>query len=207
MSKVISISREFGSGGREIGYRLSELLHIPVYDKEIISMAAADSNMAEEVFRAHDEVLTHREYGSDYKSANLFSPLYEVPVSDQVFLLQSQIIRKLEQEGPCIIIGRCSDMIVEDGLAVFICSSLKKRVERLQKMEPEENAKKLEARIREIDDKRRDYYQYYSGNAWGSPRNYDMCLNSGKLGIGRCVEIVAECWRRGMAEKADSLQL
>lgn len=197
MSKVISISREFGSGGREIGYHLSELLGIPVYDKEIISMAAEDSNMAEDVFHAHDEVISRGDHKDDYKSINPFSPLYEIPVSDQVFLLQSQIIRKLEQQGPCIIIGRCSDIIVDEGLDVFICSSLKNRVARLLAIEPDGTAKKMEARIREIDRKRREYYQYYSGNEWGNPRNYDISLNSGRLGISRCVEIIADIWQKG----------
>ena len=133
MSKVITISREFGSGGREIGFRLSEKLGIPFYDKEIISLAAQDSNIAEKVFHANDEVIGRKvRVDQEYVSVNPFSPLYEVPVSDQIFLAQSQMIRKLEQEGPCIIIGRCSDIIVEDGFHVFICASMKKRLERMQ---------------------------------------------------------------------------
>lgn len=193
MSKVITISREFGSGGREVGFRLSELLKIPFYDKEIISLAAEDSNIAEDIFHANDEVIGRKErIDHEYVSVNPFSPLYEVPVSDQVFLAQSQMIRKLEQEGPCVIIGRCSDIIVEDGFHVFICASMKKRVERMQKLEPDETVKKLEARMREIDRKRRDYYQYYSGNEWGNPRNYHVSLNSGRLGVERCVEMIAD---------------
>ncbi|MEW4414669.1 cytidylate kinase-like family protein [Clostridium sp. AN503] len=194
MSRVITISREFGSGGREIGFRLSEKLGIPFYDKEIISLAAEDSNIAEEAFDANDEVIGRKErIDHEYVSVNPFSPLYEVPVSDQVFLAQSQMIRKLEQSGPCVIIGRCSDIIVEDGFHVFICASMKKRVERMQRLEPGETVKKLETRMREIDRKRRDYYQYYSGNEWGSPRNYHLSLNSGKLGVEQCVEIIADC--------------
>lgn len=194
MSKVITISREFGSGGREVGFRLSEKLGIPFYDKEIISLAAEDSNIAEDVFNANDEVIGRKErIDHEYVSVNPFSPLYEVPVSDQVFLAQSQMIRKLEQEGPCVIIGRCSDIIVEDGFHVFICASMKKRTERMQRLEPDETVKKLEARMREVDRKRRDYYQYYSGNEWGNPRNYHLSLNSGKLGIERCVDIIADC--------------
>ena len=92
-----------------------------------------------------------------------------------------------------MIIGRCSDIIVEDGFHVFICASMKKRVERMQRLEPGETVKKLETRMREIDRKRRDYYQYYSGNEWGSPRNYHLSLNSGKLGVEQCVEIIADC--------------
>ena len=179
MNKVITISREFGSGGREVGFRLAQKLGIPFYDKEIISMAAEDSNIAEEAFRAN-------------VSVNPFSPLYEIPVSDQVFLAQSQMIRKLEWAGPCVIIGRCSDIIVENGFHVFICAGMKKRIERMQRLESDETVKKLESRMREIDRKRRDYYQYYSGNEWGNPRNYHLSLNSGKLGIERCVDIIAE---------------
>lgn len=192
MSKVITISREFGSGGREIGFRLSKKLGIPFYDKELISMAAEDSNIAEEVFHANDEVIEKKErVNYEYVSVNPFSPLYEVPVSDQLFFIQSKIIKKLEQEGPCVIIGRCSDMIIEDGFHVFISSSMKKRVERLLAIEKENDARKMETRIREIDKKRREYYQYYSGNEWGKPKNYHICLNSGKLGIEKCVEIIA----------------
>lgn len=192
MSKVITISREFGSGGREIGFRLAEKLKIPFYDKEIIAMAAADSNIAEEAFHANDEVIGKQErVDHEYTSVNPFSPLYEVPVSDQLFLVQSQVIRKLEQEGPCVIIGRCSDIIVQDGFHVFICARIKKRVERMLSIEKDADPKKMEARIRGIDQKRRDYYQYYSGNEWGNPRNYDISLNSGLLGVETCVEIIA----------------
>ena len=192
MSKVITISREFGSGGREIGFRLAEKLGIPYYDKEIIAIAAEDNNIAEEVFHANDEVIGSKErINHDYVSVNPFSPLYEVPVSDQLFMLQSQIIRKLEQEGPCVLIGRCSDIIVEDAFRVFICAGMKKRIERMQRLEPNETARKLEARMREIDRKRRDYYQYYSGNEWGKPKNYDLCLNSGRLGIQKCVDVIS----------------
>lgn len=192
MSKVITISREFGSGGREIGFRLAEKLGIPFYDKEIISLAAEDSNIAEEAFHAHDEIIGRQErVDHDYVSINPFSTLYEVPVSDQVFMVQSQMIRKLEQEGPCVIIGRCSDIIVDDGFHVFICAGMKKRVERMLALENDTDAKKMESRIRDIDRKRRDYYQYYSGNEWGSPKNYHLSLNSGKLGVEACVEIIA----------------
>ena len=193
MKKVITISREFGSGGREIGFRLAEKLEIPFYDKEIISMAAEDSNIAEDVFHAHDEIIRQPErVDHKYVSVDPFSVLYEVRVQDHLFMAQSQIIRRLEQAGPCVIIGRCSDFIVEDGFHVFICGSMKKRVERMQQLK-QENARKMEVRIREIDQRRRDYYQYYSGNEWGNPRNYHLSLNSSRLGIERCVEMILAC--------------
>ncbi|MDO4267905.1 MAG: cytidylate kinase-like family protein [Eubacteriales bacterium] len=196
MSKVITISREFGSGGREVGFRLSEKLGIPFYDKEIISMAAEQSNIAEDIFQANDEVIGRKERQlHEYVSLNPFSPLYEIPVSDQIFMAQSQMIKKIAMSGPCVIIGRCSDIIVEDGFHVFVCAGMKKRVERMQRLEPGESARSLETRMREIDKKRRDYYQYYSGNEWGNPRNYDLCLNSGRLGISRCVDMIIECMK------------
>lgn len=191
MSKVITISREFGSGGREVGFRLAQKLGIPFYDKEIISRASEDSNIAEEIFHANDEMIGKQErVAHDYVSVDPFSPSYEIPVSDQLFMLQSQMIRKMAQEGPCVIIGRCSDIIVEEGFHVFICAGMKHRVSRLLALEKETDAKKMEARIRKIDQKRSDYYQFYSGNEWGNPRNQHLSLNSGKLGIDGCVEII-----------------
>ena len=194
MSKVITISLEFGSGGREIGFRLAKKLGIPFYDKELISMASEDSSIAEEIFHANDEFIGNRER-IDYKYAAIdpFSSHYEIPVSDQLFVIQSKIIKKLAQDGPCVLIGRCSDVIADDPFSVFICSSLKKRIERLLSLEREADAdaRKMESRIRAIDKKRLEYYQYYSGNEWGKPKNYDLCLNSGKLGIETCVEIIA----------------
>lgn len=189
MSKVICISRELGAGGKAIAMILSKELGIPLYDKEIISMAAEDNDIAEEVFHAHDEVMSAVQ---ESQPINPFSALYNVPVSDQLFLLQSNVIRKLTQKGPCIIMGRCCDVIVEDSLKVFICSNMKKRVERLAKLEPDTPVKKLEAKVREIDRKRSEYYSYYSGNEWGNPHNYDLCLNSGKLGTEKCAEIILD---------------
>ena len=194
MRKVITISREFGSGGREIGLRLAEKLGIPCYDKELISMAAEDSNIAEEAFRDNDEMIGKLErVNHDYVPVNPFSPIYEVPASDQVFMAQSQVIRKLAQQGPCVIIGRCSDLILEDAFHVFICSTMKHRVDYMMKMQPNESQKKLESRIGEFDKKRREYYQYYTGNEWGNPRNYHLSLNSAKVGIEQCVEMIAAC--------------
>ena len=195
MSKVISISREFGSGGREIGYRLAQKLGIPFYDKELIEMAAEDSNISAELFHANDEVIARKErMEHHYAPIDPFSPAYEIPVSDQLFVIQTKIIKQLAQNGPCVIIGRCSDVIVDDVFKVFICASLKKRVERLSAIEEthEIDSKKLETQIRAIDKKRKEYYQYYSGNEWGKPKNYDICLNSGTLGIERCVDLIAE---------------
>ena len=123
MSKVITVSRELGSGGREVGLRLAKKLGIPFYDKELIAMAAEDSNISEDLFHANDEVIAgqKRINYDDYATVDPFSPVYEVPVSDQLFVIQSKIIQRLAANGPCVIIGRCSDVIVEDAFRIFIC--------------------------------------------------------------------------------------
>lgn len=191
MARVITISREFGSGGREIGVRLAKKLGIPFYDKEIISLAAENTNIAEEVFHANDEIMEEQK-----REIALISPLdvmYEVPVSDQIFVAQSQIIRQLAQQGPCVIIGRCSDIVVDESFNVFISAGFKARVERMLQIEPEISRKDMEKKIKQIDTKRQDYYQYYTGNVWGKPQNYHISLNSAKLGVEKCVELLAAC--------------
>ncbi|MBE5972146.1 MAG: cytidylate kinase-like family protein [Lachnoclostridium sp.] len=194
MSKIISISREFGSGGREIGFRLAQKLGIPFYDKELIALASEDSNISAELFHANDEVIAKKERPNHtYAPIDPFSPTYEIPVSDQLFVIQTKIIKQLAQQGPCVIIGRCSDVIIEDAFKVFICASLKKRMDRLMSLEedPSIDIKKMETHIRAVDKKRKEYYQYYTGNEWGKPKNYDLCLNSGTLGIEACVDLIA----------------
>ena len=103
MSKVITVSRELGSGGREVGLRLAKKLGIPFYDKELIAMAAEDSNISEDLFHANDEVIAgqKRINYDDYATVDPFSPVYEVPVSDQLFVIQSKIIQRLAANGPC----------------------------------------------------------------------------------------------------------
>ncbi len=200
MSKIISISREFGSGGREIGFRLAQKLGIPFYDKELIALASENSNISAELFHANDEIIAGKERSANaYAPIDPFSPAYEIPVSDQLFVIQTKIIKQLAQNGPCVIIGRCSDVIIEDAFKVFICASLKKRTERLMSLEedPSIDAKQMETHIRAVDKKRKEYYQFYTGNEWGKPKNYDICLNSGNLGIEECVDIIANLLTKG----------
>ena len=139
MNKVITVSREFGSGGRELGVKLAETLGIPFYDKELISMAADDINIAEEAFRKYDEHVIEDD-PLDHKIHHSFSELYKVPMSDQIFVAQSNVIRRLASHGPCVIVGRCADMILEDSVNIFIYSKMKQRVKRLMELEPEEGA-------------------------------------------------------------------
>ena len=187
MDKVITISREFGSGGRELGDKLG----IPFYDKELISMAADDINIAEDAFQHYDEhIVVHDPLDRQFYHA--FSEVYQIPMSDQIFVAQSNVIRRLASYGPCIIVGRCADMILTDSLNLFIYAKMKDRIRRMLELESEaeSDGKEMERRIREVDRKRKEYYQYYTGNTWGRAQNYHLCLDSGPVGVEGCLRAV-----------------
>ena len=188
MTKIITISREFGSGGREMGRRLADRLGIPFYDKELIRMAADDIDIEEHIFEMYDDAFMEKKE-IEYTP---FSSVYEVPMSDQTFMAQSRVIQRLAQHGPCVIVGRCADMVLKDEqcLNLFVYASFKKRVQRLMTREnlPDTELRQMERRVREIDRKRRDYYQYYTGNEWGKPQNYHLCLDSHKAGMDACID-------------------
>lgn len=188
MDKVITISREFGSGGRELGVKLADRLGIPFYDKELISMAAEDINMGEEAFRHYDEhIVLHDPLDRQFYHA--FSNVYQIPMSDQIFVAQSNVIRRLASRGPCIIVGRCGDMVLSDSLNLFIYANMKNRIKRMLKLAVREqpDGTEMESQIREVDRKRKDYYQYYTGNTWGRAQNYHLCLDSGPVGVDGCL--------------------
>ena len=191
MDKVITISREFGSGGRELGVKLADKLGIPFYDKELISMAADDINIAEDAFQHYDEhIVVHDPLDRQFYHA--FSEVYHIPMSDQIFVAQSNVIRRLASYGPCIIVGRCADMILTDSLNLFIYAKMKDRIRRMLELESEaeSDGKEMERRIREVDRKRKEYYQYYTGNTWGRAQNYHLCLDSGPVGVEGCLRAV-----------------
>ena len=189
--KIITISREFGSGGRELGVKLADKLGIPFYDKELISMAADDINIAEDAFQHYDEhIVVHDPLDRQFYHA--FSEVYQIPMSDQIFVAQSNVIRRLASYGPCIIVGRCADMILTDSLNLFIYAKMKDRIRRMLELESEaeSDGKEMERRIREVDRKRKEYYQYYTGNTWGRAQNYHLCLDSGPVGVEGCLRAV-----------------
>ena len=189
MNKVITVSREFGSGGRELGVKLADALGIPFYDKELISMAADDINIAEEAFRRYDEHIVVED-PLDRKFYHAFSDIYQVPMSDQIFVAQSNVIRRLASHGPCIIVGRCADMVLEDSINIFVYAKMKNRIRRMMELEPGSDEREMERRIREVDRKRKDYYQYYTGNTWGKAQNYHLCVDSGLVGVDGCLRAV-----------------
>ena len=196
MNKVITISRQFGSGGREIGAKLAEKLGIPFYDNELITRAAKESGFAEAVFenaekKATSSLLYSIAMGmSSYGSQDLgFSHL---SLDDRIYLAQSNVIRKVAEEGPCIIIGRCADYILrdrDDCLHIFIHADNEHRAKRiLEKYGPTD--KTTTQRIKDKDNRRRNYYRFHTDRDWGIATNYSLTLNSGVLGEDTCVDII-----------------
>ena len=179
MNKVITVSREFGSGGRELGVKLAETLGIPFYDKELISMAADDINIAEEAFRKYDEHVIEDD-PLDHKIHHSFSELYKVPMSDQIFVAQSNVIRRLASHGPCVIVGRCSDYVLRDNrncLRVFFSAPMENRMKRVMERR-HLSEKDARQKIQKEDKWRADNYRYYTGRIWGAAGNFDLTVNT-----------------------------
>ena len=181
MDKVITVSRQFGSGGREFGIKLARALEIPFYDKDLISMAAQNSNLSEEFMRHYEES------APGIFSRTLYS-YYQMPMTDQIYIAQSNLIKRLAQEGPCVIIGRCADVIVEDSVKIYVHAPLAKRVERKLAMDTGVSAEKMEDHVKATDKKRKKYYEYYTDQKWGMAENHHLCLDSGLVGVDGCVE-------------------
>lgn len=185
---IITISRQHGSGGREIGRKVAEQLGIPFYDREIIELAAKDSDIDISFFENSE---TKDAGGLIYElSAGTHVKL---PINDRVYLQQVQTIRDIAAKGGCVIVGRCADAVLADNphiLRVFVCAdpdTRRKRVETLY----HESADALE----KLEKKRCSYYQHYTGKRFGDAQNYDMCLNSGSLGLDECVKTICSAYR------------
>jgi cytidylate kinase len=191
---VFTIGRQFGSGGRQVGKNLAEKLGIPFYDKELIAISAQDSGLSEALFSNADEKATSSIFYSlvmgNYPMASGALGVTEMPLNDQLFLIQSKTIKQLASEGPCVIVGRCADYILremENTINIFIHADLDSRVERaIRVYEIEE--KKAEDICLKTDKQRANFYNYYSDRKWGMCRTYDLSLDSGKLGIDGCVD-------------------
>ena len=171
---VITISREYGSGGREIGERLAKELDIPFYNKELILMAAKESGLSEDYIRKTEQM----------KSTSFLYGLYmgtqQLPMNDQIFLIQSKIIRDIAAQGPCVIVGRCADYVLRekpDLLNVFIHAPLSFRARRAAEVYGKQ-AGNMEDFVRKKDKKRASFYNYFSQNKWGDARHYHLTLSS-----------------------------
>lgn len=184
---VITISRQHGSGGREIGKQLSERLGIPFYDHELIEMAAQSCPIDQTFFENADTKWTGSFWHELGEGVN-----HDLSLNDKAFLHQSSVIREIANKGGCIIVGRCADYVLKDYanvLKIFVYADLDSRKERIEHIYKEADEKAL-SKIQKTDKKRASYYKYYTGQNFGEAKNYDICLNSSLLGIERCVDII-----------------
>ena len=186
-NRVITISREFGSGGRTIGKKVAEKLGIPCYDAEIIQ------EMTKQTGFAPDYVKEAGEYAPGGFLSNAFSNRMLGPTNEDILWeRQYKVITDLAAKGPCVIVGRCADYVLRDRpdcLHTFFHADTAFRADRIVRLYGE-RPEKPEKRLKEKDDKRRAYYRHYTGHQWGLAENYDICLDSGRLGIDQCVDIL-----------------
>ncbi|SHI23612.1 Cytidylate kinase [Sporobacter termitidis DSM 10068] len=192
---IITISREFGSGGRLIGEKLAARLGVEFYDKSIIQMAAERSGLSYKFIEQNEENLTSSllfNFPAAASYTNFKTAAYfDTPVNDKTFLAQTEVIRELAKSS-CIIVGRCADYILRDDPALvrlFITAGFDDRVRRAieEYRFPSEGA---EEKIRKIDKSRANYYKYYTGQPWGSMHNYDLIVNSSFTGVFGAVAVV-----------------
>lgn len=191
IKSVITISRQYGSGGRFIAKKLAEKLSIPFYDNEIISLAAKESGYAENIFKQAELVSSH----SLLYSLSMFGTtagLYGLPLSDKAYVIQSNIIKKCAEEGPCVIVGRCADYILKDNPDVinfYLYSDMESRIERVKNyLDP--TCDNIKEDILKKDKKRATYYNYYTTQRWGDIQNYHLSINTDSVGIDNCVDIL-----------------
>ena len=185
---IITIGREFGSAGREIGKRIADDFGIKLYDKEMLARAAKESGICEEIFESHDEKPTNSFLYSlvmDTYSMGYGNTYTDMPINHKVFLAQFDAIKKIADEGPCILVGRCADYALEsykNVVSVFIHADLEARIRRIARIYDLTDAKAKDMIIK-TDKKRSSYYNYYTNKKWSDAESYELCLTSSELGI------------------------
>ena len=193
---VITIGREFGSGGHEIGMKLAEKLGIKCYDKELLELAAKESGLCEELFASQDEKPTNSFLYSlvmDTYSLGYTNSYVDMPINHKVFLAQFDAIKKLAERESCVIVGRCADYILKDNpdvISVFCYSDVEERIQWSidEYQVPAKQAKKI---VQEKDAQRSRFYEFYTNQKWGNPRNYTLMINTSKMSTKETVQLLA----------------
>lgn len=199
MKTIITIGRQYGSGGKEISKKLSEKLGIPFYDDEFAEGVAEAVNAHPDVVKKVDERATNSLLYTLVSGGGLrgISDViqYEMHINDKVFVGQSNFIKETAKKGPCIFLGRCADYVLdgeENLLRVFLYADMDKKIERISKLY-DLDAKKAKEQIVKIEKQRKTHYNYYTDRVWDDLSTYDLCINVGLLGIDNAVELIADC--------------
>ena len=193
-NRIVTISRQFGSGGRTVGKQLAVRLRIPCYDQELIEKLAQASGFTPEMVAKQQEASP---YSSHWAFALSEGQFMGASIQDQLWQLQRKIILELAEKESCVIVGRCADVILKDHadcLTAFIHAKKAKRAKRIVEVYGETEVA-IEKRIRDKDKRRAVYYEFYTGHTWGLAENFHVALDSGELGIERCVDILADLYQ------------
>ena len=186
---VITVARQYGSGGREIGLRLGELLGVKAYDKELITMAAQKSGMSSDVLDHVDEKATSSLLYTLAMGSSFFNTAAQnmnIPINDKLFMTQSELVREIAEKDSCVIVGRCADHVLrkaENKLSIFIYAPIDFKVKRIIERHEGLDEKAAKDLSQKTDKRRINYYNYYTGKKWGSPENYQIMIDSSILGI------------------------
>lgn len=199
MGRIISISREFGSGGRQIGKKLAEKLSVSYLDKEIIHEISKETDLSPDYLEHYSEsnltrnfpITIGRSFGLVY---NMLTP------SDAVYKQQREVMKRLVSKNDCVIIGRCSDYILRDFdiIRVFIYADMKDKIARCReygRLDENLNDNEMERKIHKVDKERKEYYEYYTSQDWGDVRHFDLCINTSRFSLDEAVNIIAEAYK------------
>ena len=192
MTNIITITREFGSGGRTVGKLLAAKLGYNFYDKDIDAAVAEESGLSPDFISESGEDANATTSFLFNLSRSVSTGGYAMPLHDRIFVTQCKVIKQLAANGPCVIVGHCADYILRDRndcLNVFIYADMESRAKRVVGLYGE-TEKSIEKRLKEKDDKRKVYYKNYTEQSWGRMQNYHVCLDSGRFGTDKCVEII-----------------
>ncbi len=197
MGRIITINRQFGSGGRELGKRLAEMLGIAYYDSEIITEIATRSGLATEYVNNIVEKKPIVYYPITIGRSFMTQPLQRVDFQSKIFGEQHALITELADKSDCVIIGRCADYILRDRkpLRIFVYADMESKIKRCREKGPEEERltdKELRQKISGIDKKRAKYYEFYTGHPWGDKLNFDLCINTTQTAIKDLVSAIAK---------------
>ena len=204
---IITIARQYGSGGREIGEKVAKQLGIPIYDKELITDAAIKGNLDENVTKLADESAANSLLYTLAMGSNVLGTTmhfgYKMPLNDKLFILQSEVIKEKAKDHSCVIIGRCADYVLRDEenvLRIFVYGDLDHRQQRIAARHPELKSAQIIDVINKTDKRRSSYYNFYTGNKWGKYDNYDVAINSSSLGIDGAAELIISCAKKLMED-------
>lgn len=197
MNKIITISREYGSGGRYIGKLIAEKLGIKLYDKEFITRLAEETGLSEEYIKKNEQ---RRNALADLNNGYYFG----LNNADQLFLKESELIQKIVQKESCVIIGRCADFVLKDQenvFKVFVYSNLEDRIKRATKYYGFDPIK-AEKEIKRVDKLRSNHYKHYTEREWKEHSNYDICINSDAFGVEKAADLICQI----VEEKYDGIK-